>query len=70
VTAHISSSAPVITRSEIETLRKQQLEALKAATYLGMTRDEPKAQEERRTKLTKLVNDLERLVEQISQLEQ
>jgi uncharacterized protein YoxC len=55
-------------KSEIETLKRQQAEALKAATYLGLTPTEAKAQEDRRAKITKLVRDLSKSVEQISQL--
>ena len=57
-------------KSEIETLKQQQAEALKAATYLGLTPTEAKVQEDRRAKITQLVRDLSKLVEQISQLHQ
>ena len=59
-----------INRSEIETLKQQQGEALKATTYRGLTHTEAKAQEDRRAKITLLVRDLSKLVEQISQLHQ
>lgn len=55
-------------KSEIETLRQQHLEALKAATYLGMTREQEKVLEERRVKITKLMRELTELFQQISEL--
>lgn len=57
-------------KSEIETLKQQQAEALKAATFLGLSRAEAKAQEDRRAKITQLMRELSKLVEQISQLHQ
>jgi len=45
-------------------------EALKADTFLGMTRDEAKVQEEGRAEITRLVQKLTGLVGQISQLHQ
>ena len=55
-------------KSEIETLKQQQGEALKATTYLGLTPTEAKVQEDRRANITELMRDLTKLAEQISQL--
>lgn len=53
-------------KSEIESLRTQHSEALKAATYLGISSRGAKLQEDRRAEITKLVDELARLVEELS----
>ena len=57
-------------KSEIETLKRQHLEALKAATYLGITREGARLQEERRSKITQLMKEFAGLIDQLSQLQQ
>jgi hypothetical protein len=48
-------------KQEIDALFEMQHEALKRATYLGMTPDEAKTIEERRKKITALVDQLAKL---------
>lgn len=48
-------------KEEIDRLTAEQDEALKTATYLGMTTDEAKEYEERRNLILQLVTDLEML---------
>ncbi len=48
-------------KQEIDRLTAQQDEALKSATFLGMTTDEAKEYEERRNLILQLVTDLEML---------
>jgi hypothetical protein len=45
-------------RREIETLRKELSDALKTATFVGMTAEEAKAYDARRKQLTALVEQL------------
>ena len=45
-------------KQEIDTLKEKQSEALKQAIYTGMTTDEMKEYDQRRTHLTKLVQQL------------
>ena len=45
-------------KQEIDQLSEQQSEALKSATYLGMTPDEAKEYDARRQKITQLVQEL------------
>jgi SMC interacting uncharacterized protein involved in chromosome segregation len=61
-----SQTAEAIKRikEEIETLRQQQSEALKQATYVGVSRAEAKEQENRRAKISKLLEKLAQLHEQ------
>ncbi len=48
-------------KEEIDNLSAQQDEALKTATFLGMTTDEAKEYEQRRNLILQLVTDLEML---------
>jgi len=50
-------------KQEIEKLSKEQIDAMKAATYVGMTPDEAKAYDLRRQRITALTHEL-RLLEQ------
>jgi hypothetical protein len=50
-------------KEEIDRLTEQQTEALKTATYLGMTTDEAKEYEERKQTILKYVQDLKMLEE-------
>ena len=52
-------------KEEIDKLTEQQTEALKTATYLGMTTDEAKEYEQRREKILGYVNDLKILEESL-----
>jgi hypothetical protein len=52
-------------KEEIDKLTNQQTEALKTATYLGMTTDEVKEYEQRREKILEYVNDLKILEESL-----
>lgn len=45
-------------KQQIDELTKQQMDALKQATYLGMTTDEAKDYDERREQITKLIQEL------------
>jgi len=45
-------------KEEIDTLNQQQSEALKTATYLGMTPDEAQDYDQRRSLITDLVRQL------------
>ena len=45
-------------KQEIDRLTEEQAEALKAATYLGMTSEQAKHYDERRRNITKLVQQL------------
>jgi hypothetical protein len=45
-------------KEEIDKLTEQQTNALKTATYLGMTTDEAKEYEQRREKILEYVKDL------------
>ena len=60
-----SETAEVIHRlkEEIDKLTEQQADALKTATYLGMTTDEAKEYEQRREKILEFVKDLKMLEE-------
>lgn len=48
-------------KQEIERLGQQQSEALKTATYVGMTPEEARQYDTRRQKITKLVEELKLL---------
>jgi len=48
-------------KEEIDKLTEQQSEALRRASYLGMTTDEAKEYEERREKILEYVKDLKML---------
>jgi hypothetical protein len=48
-------------RQEIENLRQELSDALKTATYVGMTAEEAKTYDERRQRLTALVERLREL---------
>ncbi len=48
-------------KEEIDRLTVEQLEALKAATFVGMTRDEAKEYDERRAKIIRLIDELRQL---------
>lgn len=50
-------------KEEIDKLTQQQTDALRTATYLGMTTDEAKEYEERRDRILKYVQDLKTLEE-------
>lgn len=50
-------------KEEIDKLTEQQSEALKTATYLGMTTDEAKEYEQRRERILEYVQDLKMLEE-------
>ena len=50
-------------KEEIDKLTEQQSEAIKTATYVGMTTDEAKEYDERRDRILKLVRDLATLEE-------
>jgi len=52
-------------KEEIDKLTEQQTEALKTATYLGMTTDEAKEYEQRREKILGYVDDLKILEESL-----
>jgi hypothetical protein len=52
-------------KEEIDKLTEQQTEALKMATYLGMTTDEAKEYEQRRDKILDYVKDLKMLEESL-----
>lgn len=62
-----SETAEVIHRlkEEIDKLTEQQAEALRTATYLGMTTDEAKEYEQRREKILDYVKDLKMLEESL-----
>jgi len=45
-------------KEEIDRLNQQQSQALKTATYLGMTPDEAQEYDQRRTRITELVMQL------------
>ncbi len=45
---------------EIDRLTEEQVKALKAATYVGMTPNEAKDYDARREKINKLIRELER----------
>ena len=45
-------------KQQVDTLTEQQMEALKQATYLGMTSDEAKEYDQRRKRITKMVQEL------------
>lgn len=45
-------------KQEIDLLTEQQMEALKRATYLGMTTDEAKDYDARRKRIVELVQEL------------
>ena len=49
-------------REEIDRLTAQQIEAMKTATFVGLSTDEAKEYEERRAKISALVEEL-RLLE-------
>ena len=48
-------------KQEIDRLTEQQAHALKQATFVGMTPDEAKEYDERRTLITKFIRELELL---------
>jgi len=50
-------------KCEIDRLSEKQAEALKTATYLGMTPDEAKEYDERRERIAELVQQLQLLNE-------
>ena len=50
-------------KEEIDRLTEQQSEALRTATYLGMTTDEAKEYEERKQRILEYVQDLKMLEE-------
>jgi hypothetical protein len=52
-------------KEEIDKLTEQQTEALRMATFVGMTTDEAKEYEERREKILEYVNDLKVLEESL-----
>lgn len=52
-------------KEEIDRLTEQQTEALRTATFLGMTTDEAKEYEERKQKILGYVQDLKMLEESI-----
>ena len=62
-----SETAEVIhhLKEEIDKLTEQQSEALKTATYLGMTTDEAKEYEQRRERILDYVKDLKMLEESL-----
>ena len=47
-------------KEEIDRLTEEQVKALKAATYVGMTPNEAKDYDARREKINKLIRELER----------
>ena len=61
VTSHLSDRMDAVRRlrQEIHRFTEEQANALKSATYLGMTPDEAKACEERRSRIIKLIHELE-----------
>ena len=61
---HESDSTPPTTvqlKEEIDTLFELQNESLRRTTFLGMTSDEAKVMEQRRKKITALVDQLAQL---------
>jgi hypothetical protein len=48
-------------KQQIDMLPQEQAKALKSATSIGMTPDEAKEYDERRTRITKLIHELELL---------
>ena len=48
-------------KQEIDRLKEVQSDALKSATYLGMTFDQARAYDERRNRITRLVQELSAL---------
>lgn len=48
-------------KAEIERLTREQTEALKAATFVGMTAEEARAHDERRQTITRLTQELREL---------
>lgn len=66
VTMHISDSPNTVdacqqVKQEIERLTRKQSEALKTATFVGMTPDEAKEYDDRRQQITRLVEQLRSL---------
>ena len=48
-------------KQKIDTLAEKQAEALRAATYIGMTSDDAKEYDDRRNHILTLIKELERL---------